>query len=174
MARPKIVRRLEEVTEAVADMNRAMATTPEGESEKKLTISEFKKKFPDALYLEPIQKIPTGAPRNPQYEKVHGSLEYLMEYVVGVFESQMIGGNLKFDLAEIPGVDYCRWEVPVNKPVGVPRYVAKHLQKGLGWKEMVPLGRDNEPTAFYEEEMVKPFQKFVHKKRGTFHPIESY
>lgn len=171
MDKAKIVRKTEDFCDAVNDMNTAMQKTPEKEQEKLTKITEFKKKFPDALYLEPKTRIPTGGIKHPEKEKQR---DYLTEYVVGVFESQMIFGKLDFFLTGLPGDDYCQWSVPVNKAVGVPRFVAQHLAKGLGWKEMKPLGRDNMPKDYYEEEMMEPFSRFEYKKRGHFHPINSY
>lgn len=170
-AKEKLVKGVENFANAVSDMRNAMEKTPEQLSQRELEISEFKKKFPNAKYLEPIVKIPTQGKRHPEMEKQRA---YLTEYVVGVFESQMINGALEFFLTGLPGDPYCKWVIPVNKPVGVPRFVAQHLQKGLGWKEMKPLGKGNEPQSFYEEEMMTPFSQFEYKKRGTFHPINSY
>lgn len=162
---------MEEVTEAVNDMHRAMASTPEVQTEKQVKIADFKKKFPDAKYLEPAVRIPTAGVKHPKWEEQR---EYLTEYVVGVFESQMISSELDFFLTGLPGDDYCRWKIPVNKTIGIPRFVAQHLSKGLCWKEMKPLGRGNEPVPFYEEEMMTPFANFETKRRGTFHPINAY
>lgn len=171
MNEKKIVRKAEDICNAVNEMNEAMARTPEREAEKVCKISEFKKKFPDATYLEPAVKIPTAGNRHPEWEKQR---EHLHEYVVGIFESQMIQGKLEFFLTGLPGDDYCKWVIPVNKAIGIPRFVARHLEKGLGWKEMKPLGRDNIPKDYYEEEMMEPFSKFEFKKRGHFHPLNSY
>lgn len=174
MTKEKIIRRTEDFCDAVNDMRTAMTKTQEKEQERLSRVTEFKKKFPDATYLEPKERRPTGGNRCPEYERQHGGLEYLLEYVVGIFESQMITGFIEFDLGTIPGEDYCRWKIPVNKPVGVPRFVAQHMAQGLGWKEMKPLGRDNQPKDFYEDEMMTPFGNFEYKKRGHFHPINAY
>lgn len=171
MSKDKIIRRTEDIADAVNGMNEAMAKTPQARVDAQLKISEFKKKFPDAIYLEPATRIPTAGVKHPEWEKQR---EYLSEYVVGVFESVNVGGKLEFFLTGLPGDDYCKWVIPVNKPVGIPRFVAQHLNKGLSWKEMKPLGRDNEPVPLYEEEMMAPFNKFETKRRGTFHPINSY
>jgi len=170
-SRNKIVRRMEEVTAAVGDMNKAMNKTDEQKTETQLKIDEFKKKFPDALFLKPATEIPTSGVRHPEMEKQR---EYLTEYVVGVFESQMITGALDFFLTGLPGDPYCRWKIPVNKTIGVPRFVAQHLSKNLAWKELKPMGRGNEPQAYYEEDMMTPFANFETKRRGTFHPINAY
>lgn len=171
MSREKIVRRTEEIADAVHAMNAAMERTPEKEIEKTSKVTEFKKKFPDAVYLEPAVRIPTGGIKHPEMEKQR---DYMHEYVVGIFESQIIQGKLEMFLTGLPGDDYCKWVIPVNKPVGVPRFVAQHLSKQLAWKEMKPLGRDNMPKDYWEEEMMTPFAQFEYKRRGTFHPINSY
>lgn len=169
--REKIVRRMEDVTEAVSDMNKAMASTPEKKVETQTKIDSFKKKFPDATYIKPTTEIPTSGIRHPEWEKQR---DYLHEYVVGVFESQLVGASLDFFLTGLPGDPYCRWIIPVNKTIGIPRFVAKHLSTNLCWKEMKPLGRNNEPQAFYDDEMTTPFSKFETKRRGTFHPINAF
>ena len=171
MNEKKIVRNMADIEQAVGGMNEAMKKTPEKEQEKLTKIAEFKKKFPDAAYIEPKVRIPTGGNRHPEWEKQR---EYFHEYVVGIFESQMILGKHEFFKDGLPGDDYCLWSIPVNKPIGVPRYIAKHLAEGLGWKEMLPLGKNNQPKDYYEEEMMEPFGKFEYKKRGHFHPINAY
>jgi hypothetical protein len=171
MSEKKLVRRMEDFSDAVNGMTAAMERTSEERPETNLKISDFKRKFPDAIYLEPATKIPTGGIRHAEIDK---QKDYLHEYVVGIFESQMIQGQLDFFLTGLPGDDYCRWVVPVNKAVGVPRFVAQHLAKGLGWKQMKPLAKSHDPQSFNSEEMTKPFQEFEYVKRGHFHPINAY
>ena len=171
MNKERIVRKTEDMVNAVSDMRQAMQRTPEKVADSKIKMTEFQKKHPDVLYIEPKTRIPTQGNKHPELEKQR---EYLTEYVVGVFESEMINGQLDFFKTGLPGDDYCQWVIPVNRPVGVPRFIAQHLAKGLGWKEMKPLGRGNEPKAFYEEEMTKPFEEFVYKKRGHFRALNEF
>ncbi len=171
MSKEKIIRRTEEIGEAVNGMNEAMMKTPQSKVDAQARVTEFNKRFPDARYIEPAVKIPTGGVKHPEWEKQR---EYLHEYVVGMFESVNVLGKLEFFLTGLPGDDYCKWVIPCNKPVGIPRFVAQHLNKGLSWKEMKPLGRENEPRSFYEDEMMTPFDQFETKRRGTFHPINAY
>lgn len=166
-----IIRKTEEITNAVSDMKRAMDKTPEAKVEMESKISSFKKKYPDARYIEPKHRIPTKGIRCPEKDK---QKDFMHEYVVGIFESAIIGSTLSFWKDGLPGDDFCMWEIPANKPIGIPRHVAKHLSENLSWKEMKPLGRDNEPQAFYEEDMVIPFTRFETKRRGTFHPINAF
>lgn len=171
MSKEKIIRRTEEIAEAVQDMHKAMEKAAAAKEERTLKISEFKKKFPDALYIEPTNRIPTGGNPHPFWEKQR---EYLWEYVVGVFESQLVGQVFKFYKDGLPGDDYCEWNIPVNRTVAIPRFLAKHLAEQLSWKEMKPLGRGNNMEPLYEDEMMAPFTKFETKRRGTFHPINAY
>lgn len=171
MSKEKIVRQVEDFSNAVQDMRNAMNKTPEAVSERQMKVTSFQKQFPDALYLEPKHRIPTKGVRNSEKDK---NKDYLHEYVVGIFESQLVGSKLTLWKDGLPGDDFCMWEIPVNRPVGIPRFLAQHLSKELKWKEMLPLGRNNEPQAVYDEEMMKPFERFVEKRRGTFHPINSY
>ena len=170
-SKEKIVRRMEEVTDAVSDMNRAMQATPNQKVEAQTKLDEFKKKFPDAQYLTPTARIPTSGIKVPELEKQR---DYLHEYVVGVFESQMVGQFLEFFKDGLPGDDYCRWRIPVNKTIGIPRHVAQHLSKNLSWKEMKPLRGSQEPQSFEADDMMTPFSNFETKRRGTFHPINAF
>ena len=174
VAKTKLVKQVEDLSNAVNDMNKAMEMTPSKEEEKKIQMTAFQKKYPDVRYIEPAQRIPTGGMRCPKYHEKNGSLEYLTEYVTGIFESQIVGATFSFDLGEIPGEDYCRWTIPTNKPIGVPRFVAKHLSTHLAWKEMKPIGQNQDPPAHHPEEVTKPFQNFEIKRRGTFNPLSAY
>lgn len=171
MSKEKLVKATEEMVHAVSDMRKEMDKVQETSQEKKMEIDDFKKKYPNARYLEPALKIPTRAKKVDEMEKQRS---FLTEYVVGIFESELIMGTFDFFLTGLPGDPFCKWSIPVNKAVGIPRFVAKHLEKSLGWKQMKPLGKDNPPQEFYEEEMMTPFSRFEYKKRGTFHPINSY
>lgn len=171
MDKQKVVRRTEDLAEAMSGMRAAMDQAKETIPERQLKITEFKKKYPDVLYIEPHPRIPTQGIKHPEMEKQR---DYLWEYVTGIFESQIIVGKLEFFLTGLPGDDYCKWSIPVNKPVGVPRFVALHLSQQLGWKEMKPLGKGNMPREYHEEEMMEPFSQFEYKKRGHFHPLNAY
>lgn len=167
----KEVRKMQDIENAVQGMHKAMERTPDQKIDAQTKMSEFKKKFPDARYLEPATRIPTGGIKHEEFEKQR---EYLTEYVVGIFESQLVVGSLDFYLTGLPGDDYCLWKIPVNKAIGIPRFVAQHLNKNLNWKEMKPLGRNQEPVAFEEQDVTAPFHNFETKRRGTFHPINAY
>lgn len=171
MSKEKVLRRTEEFEEATRGMHAAMAKAKESKETATLKVTEFRRKFPDALYIEPSARIPTGGVPHPELEKQR---EYLHEYVVGIFESQLVGQALDFFLTGLPGDDYCRWKLPVNKAIGIPRFVAQHLNKNLSWKELKPLGRGNEPQSYYEEEMMAPLDKWEVKRRGNFHPLNAY
>jgi hypothetical protein len=171
MTKEKIVRQAEEISEAMQGMQVAMDKASAAKEERQLKITEFKKKYPDALYLEPTARIPTAGIPHPFWEKQR---EHLWEYVVGVFESQLVGSTLELFLTGLPSDDYCRWRIPVNRTIAIPRFLAKHLSEKLSWKEMKPLGRGNNMEPLYEDEVMKPFTQFETKRRGTFHPINAY
>ena len=39
---------------------------------------------------------------------------------------------------------------------------------------MKPIARTQDPQAFNDEDICKPFEQFEYKKRGNFHPISAY
>ena len=140
--------------------------------EQKVELTEFQKKHPNVRWIKPKYSIPTGGKRNPEMDR---TAEKVNEYVVGIFESQDIMGSLDFWLSSLPGDPYRLWNVPVNSPCAVPRHVAKHLSTKLFWKEIKPLPPGQEPTPRHEhEDLYQDLSKFNVKRRGTFHPIDSY
>lgn len=167
----KIVRSVAEVSNAVNDMHKEMAKVKETAPDPTLEETKNTLKKQGVLYIEPKTRIPTRGQRFPEYDS---KLRYLMEYVTGVFESQHVGTKLNFFLAEIPGEPYCEWEIPVNKQIAVPRFVAQHLQKSMGWKELRPLEKGQEIPVTTVENMNDIFSNFDYKKRGHFHPVDSY
>lgn len=172
MSKEKIIRKTEEFADAVSEMNKVREMPMATSVELKAQITEAQKKDPSVKYLEPSIRIPTGGKRHPEAEKQR---EYMWEYVKGVYENMMVGGEgISFYLTGLPGDDYCRWDVPANKPVALPRFVAQHLSKGLQWREFKPLERNQEPHAYQENDMMKPFENMIIKKRGTFQPLSAY
>lgn len=171
MKAKKTIRQVKDIADAVNDMNKAMTKTPSALEDKKERITAFQKKYPDVKYIEPYIEIPTQGVRHPEVEKQR---QFLTEYVVGVFESQIVSGSLSFFLTGLPGDPYYGWNIPVNKSIGVPRFVAQHLNKNLSWKEMKPIPKSQEPIAYSEEDITKPFENFEEKRRGNFYPINSY
>jgi hypothetical protein len=173
MTREKAVRRAEDFEEAVRGMKEA-GSRQEEQVDVELTakISTKDKREDGILYLEPAIRIPTGGNKHPEMEKQRS---YLYEWVKGVYENKLIGGEgIEFFLTGLPGDDYCLWKIPANRPVALPRYVAQHLSKGLQWKEPKPLAATQEPRAYHDYEIMRPFEDVVVKKRGTFSPLNAY
>lgn len=173
MTKQKAVRSMEELETAVRGLREAGSVQEENVSvELDAKVSSKDKREAGILYLEPVTRIPTGGKKHPEIEKQR---EYLYEWVKGIYENKIIGGEgIDFWLGVIPGDDYCRWKVPANRPVALPRFVAQHLSKGLQWKEPKPLAPTQEPRAYYDHEIMTPFEDVIIKKRGTFSPLNAY
>jgi len=174
MAKQKTVRKMEDLSIALASMKveDASGQAKQLDPQSKLTSAEKNKS--QIPRLEPSVRIPVGPVKNKPKD---GVKEYLWEYVAGVYENALqIGSGISFYYNDerLPGDDYCRWDIPANKPIQIPRFLAQHLSKNLAWKEMKPLDRQSELPQCQDHEITKPFQEFVIKKRGTFQPLSAF
>jgi hypothetical protein len=76
-------------------------------------------------YIEPVRKLKAIGTLP---EKWRAKRERDWEYVKGIFENEVCRGEpIKFTFSKWPGDPDCVWEVPANRPVYVPRMIAKHL-----------------------------------------------
>lgn len=173
MSREKAIRRAEDFEEAVRGMKEVGAAQKEHvDVELTTKISSKDKREDGVLYIKATIEIPTGGVKHPEMEKQR---DYLYEWVKGVYENKIIGGEgIEFFLTGLPGDPYCLWKIPANRPVAVPRFVAQHLSKGLQWKEPKPLAATQDPRVYHDYQIMAPFEEMVTKKRGTFTPLNAY
>lgn len=76
-------------------------------------------------YIEPLRKLPKLGTLPEKCKKDHARD---WEYVKGIFENEVCRGEpIRFSFCKWPGDHDCVWEVPANRPVYVPRMIAKHL-----------------------------------------------
>jgi hypothetical protein len=76
-------------------------------------------------YLEPLRKFQAFGTLKPEWKKER---DRDWEYVKGIFENEVNRGEpIRFTFSKWPGDPDCMWEVPSNKPVYIPRMIAKLL-----------------------------------------------
>jgi hypothetical protein len=81
----------------------------------------------NALYIEPKRTLKAFGTLPEKLKKEHA---HAWEYVKGMFENYIVNTeHLTFWLCLYPGDPDCLWEIPPNRPVYVPRHVAKHLEE---------------------------------------------
>lgn len=80
-------------------------------------------------WIEPKRFLPAMGVLPEKLKRQHA---HDWEYVRGIFENYVtIGESISFWLCLYPGDKDCLWEIPSNKPVYVPRMVAKHLEETM-------------------------------------------
>ena len=174
MAREKFRRNVEDLEKAMSGMKIEDASGLAKQADPQSDITRSQKDETNIPHIKPSVRIPVGKVANKFDEKTYN---YLWEYVAGVYENALqIGSGISFFFndARLPGDDYCKWDIPANKPVKVPRFIAQHLANNLAWKEMKPLAKQQDPKPFHPEDMTAPFNDFVVKKRGTFQPLSAF
>lgn len=76
-------------------------------------------------YIEPIRKFQAFGTLKPEWK---AKRDHDWQYVKGMWENEIIKGEgIKFTFSKWPGDPDCMWEIPANKPVYVPRMIAKLL-----------------------------------------------
>jgi hypothetical protein len=78
-------------------------------------------------YIEPRRKM---QPLGKLPEKLQKQRNHDWEYVKGIYENYVVNGEpIRFWYVLYPGDPDCEWEVPANRPVYVPRMIARHLEE---------------------------------------------
>ena len=102
-----------------------MAPKENVEQQTKLSSKEIEKS--DDLYLKPIKKVTGSGKFN---EKFRADYEYAKEYVHFVAENkELIGECIEKWTRPFAGQEAEFWNVPTNKPVWGPRYLAEEIKK---------------------------------------------
>ncbi len=179
MDKTKIIKQAEKVEECFESSLKNLTTFNAKECdvkvEKKCEIDEFKKKFPDAIFIEPKQKSKIFVKRDPKLDE-QAALRKDYERVVGIFESaEEYKYGIEFWLNHLPGDDLCLWKIPSNTPCIIPRYVARHLEESLCFKQPRAAKNASEivPNPNFSD-LDQYIQQVDYKKVGSFHPIQSY
>jgi hypothetical protein len=130
-------------------------------------------------YIEPVRKL---LPFGTLPEKWRKMRDHDWEYVKGVFENEVSKGeSIKFGFSKWPGDPDCVWEVPANRPVYVPRMIAKHLSgekdEHTGIQAMEYHTFDHIQKAhnqWKKDHFADQFAVTGTQKRGTFRPIGAF
>ncbi len=102
-----------------------MAPKEELEPQTKIAQSDLDKS--KDIYIKPKKSI---AVRDKFNERFRSKYEFDKEYVNFIAENKEIGGEtLDFWTRPYGGMPAEEWEVPVNKPVWAPRYVAEQIKR---------------------------------------------
>lgn len=105
----------------------AVAAAPIKETAAQTQISAKQIEKTDAPWIKPSRSYSPGKgeKRIPQLE---AEIARGKEYIKCIAENaECLGARLEFWLKKYPGEPCHFWEIPVNRPVYLPRYVAEHI-----------------------------------------------
>lgn len=103
-----------------------MREAPKLETEMQVPMSQREMQNAKDIYLKPRKSIGSTEKFN---EKFRNHYKYQSEYVKFVAEhKEIIGEVIEMWTKPFPGVPAEFWEVPTNKPVFAPRYVAERIR----------------------------------------------
>ncbi len=101
--------------------------TPKVETEEQTKIAQKDIRKMNDVYLKPLRSI---ASREKFNERFREKLNFDKEYVHFIAENkEIIGETLEFWTKPYPGMPAEFWNVPANKPVHAPRYVAEQIKR---------------------------------------------
>lgn len=127
----KELKRLEEKFDQFQKNVEALRVTndesvPTAESESPLQKSQQELKYENGEYLKPKRTISSREKFN---EKYRSDYDFKKEYVNFMAENkEIIGETIEMWTKAFPGTAAEFWQVPVNKPVWAPRYVAEQIK----------------------------------------------
>lgn len=112
--------------EAVKSLAEKVANPPKlVEEEQQTKLSSREVNSFDAPYIKPTRQIASKEQFN---EKYRAQYDFDKEYIRAIAENlELVGTTCEFWTKPYPGLPAQFWQVPVNKPVMIPRYVAKRL-----------------------------------------------
>lgn len=103
-----------------------MATAPKEEKEQQTKLSQNEIARSKDVYLKPVR---SATSREKFNEAFRQEWNFKREYVQFIAEhKELIGQMLEFWTKPFPGVPGEYWEVPTNRPVWAPRYVAEQIK----------------------------------------------
>lgn len=104
-----------------------MNMAPKKETEPQACLSSKELSKTNALFLKPKRQISSKEKFN---EKFRDDFNFASERVGFIAENlEIIGETINMWTKPFPGMSAEEWEIPVNKPVNAPRYVAEQLKK---------------------------------------------
>ena len=142
----------------------AVEVQPQVESLKAIALRE------GVPYIEPKRRL--GA-FGKLPEKLKSQHAHDWQYVKGICENYIVNGEpVKFWLSLYPGDPDCLWEIPVNRPVYVPRMVAKHLEEVMKYHKY---GYVEKPETHQRvDDFQQQFMPTETHYRGKFRPIGAF
>ena len=106
---------------------RSMEGVKKAESEPQTKLSQKEIANSKDIYLKPLKTVHSKEPFN---EKFREQYNFQKEYVHFIAENyELIGCNIEKWTKEFPGQPAEYWEIPTNKPVWGPRFLAESLRK---------------------------------------------
>lgn len=124
----KVEKQLQEFDDNVKELTQdRMNMAPKEEVEPQTKMSQNQMNNSKDVYLKPKRRVGAKEPFNERFRQ---SYEYDKEYVKFIAENKEIIGEL-IDIwtKPYPGMSAEEWDVPVNKPVWGPRYLAEQIKR---------------------------------------------
>lgn len=111
-----------------------MNAAPKEESEQQTKISNREAQYADGIYLKPVKSITSVNPKTGEKEKFNEKFrkdwEFDKEYVKFIAEhKEIIGETIEMWTHPYGGVPAEFWQIPTNKVVWGPRYLAEQIKR---------------------------------------------
>lgn len=148
------------------EMNKA----PIKETEQKISMEDLAKH--NEIYLKPIKTIGPGintktGEKEKFNEKWRSEYEFQKEYVAFTAYNNMITGDkIEIWTKPFPGMNCEFWEVPTNRPVWGPRYLAEQITRARHHNLIMKGGAANpfDGTVQYQDSIVQIQGQIVAKE----------
>ena len=171
MEKQKLVKQTVEMHEQMNALTPdVIATAPVVETAPQTKIARRERDDDGCPYIYPKRKIKGLGVLPENMRKKH---DHDWEYVKGIFENNVIiGEGIEFWFQVYPGDDNCLWSIPANRPVWVPRMVAKHLETKMVYHKFA--FKNKEPSRIRPDDYMEEFVVSDTVSRGKFRPIGAF
>lgn len=135
LSKPKVSKELEQAErqfQAQEENIRSMTLdrmneAPKQELEPQTKLSQNEIANSKDVYLKPVKRVSSREKFN---EKFRENYEFDKEYVYFIAENkELIGETIEMWTKPYPGLPAEFWQIPVNKPIWAPRYVAEQIKR---------------------------------------------
>jgi hypothetical protein len=108
-------------------LDRANSGAKKEDSEPQTQLSQKEIEKTNDIYLKPRRTFP---PKEKFNEEFRDDYNFRKEYVQFIAENkEIVGESMEFWTKPFPGVAAEEWEIPPNRPVWGPRYLAERVKK---------------------------------------------
>ena len=127
----KVEKQFDEYKSQVDSLLDARSPTAE---KQELQISQKDTENSKDVYLKPVRAIMSREKFNEKFREQYNRAKEYVHYIA--INNEVLGETIEMWTKPFPGLPAEFWQIPVNKPVWMPRYVQEKLEHGCSYRRL--------------------------------------